>query len=113
MKEKSIGEKIKKLRTELNYTQKDVQRGTGIPQSNLSELERGRFTPQIKTLKKLADFLGINLSFLLDVEESNLHDIKLNIRLNNELSKDSKKEILDFIDFVKMREEKRNSSQEK
>ncbi len=106
MEEKTIGEKIRKLRIELNYTQKDIQKGTGIPQSNLSELERGRFTPQIKTLKKLADFLGINLSYLLDVDETSLDDIKLNIRMNSELNNSSKKEILDFIDFVKMREER-------
>lgn len=102
----SIGEKIRKLRLEMNYTQKDIQRGTGIPQSNLSELERGRFTPQIKTLRKIADFLGINLSYLLDVDDTNLDDIRLNIRMNKELSDEGKNEILDFIDFVRQREEK-------
>ena len=103
----SIGEKIRRLRLEMNYTQKDIQRGTGIPQSNLSELERGRFTPQLKTLRKLADFLGINLSYLLDVDDTNLDDIRLNIRMNRELSDEGKNEILDFIDFVKQREDKR------
>ncbi len=102
----SIGEKIRKLRLEMNYTQKDIQQGTGIPQSNLSELERGRFTPQIKTLRKIADFLGINLSYLLDVDDTNLDDIRLNIRMNKELSEEGKNEILDFIDFVKQKEEK-------
>lgn len=105
-REMSIGERIKKLRKRLHYTQLQVQKGTGIPQSNLSEFETGKLTPQIKTLKRIAEFLGVSVSYLLGEEDVNLDKIRLNIQLNDELSEGGKAEILDFIEFVKQKEKK-------
>lgn len=43
-------------------TQKELAKKTGIRQSNISRIERGKCSPTIETLKKLADGLGMKLN---------------------------------------------------
>lgn len=105
MEEQSIGDRIRELRQKLKYTQVDVAKGTGIPQSNLSEFETGKLHPTMVTLKKLALFFGVSLSHLFGDDTGSIDSLKLNVRMTNQLSSDGKKEILDFIDMVWKKEE--------
>jgi transcriptional regulator with XRE-family HTH domain len=62
-----FGDKIISLRTERGLTVKEVCEQVGIPQSRLSELERGVRLPtsgQISALGKYYDFDGNKLSEL-------------------------------------------------
>jgi len=98
----SIGDKIRTLRQKLNYTQTQVEKGTGIPQSNLSEFENGKLTPSIQTLRKLSKFLEVPVSYFLC--EDDIENIKSNIRVSNVFSEEGKREINDFIDFIHKKE---------
>lgn len=109
MEEQSIGDRIRELRQKLKYTQIDVARGTGIPQSNLSEFETGKLNPSMVTLKKLAHFFGVSLSNLFDDEIFTIESLKLSVRLTSQISQAGRQEILDFIDMVYKREEKFSS----
>lgn len=100
MAEVNIGDRIRDLRQKLKFTQTDVARGTGIPQSNLSEFETGKLQPKIETLVRIAHFFGLTISQLIEDESDSLELVKLNIRMANNLSETGKREILDFIDFV-------------
>lgn len=100
MAEVNIGDRIRDLRQKLKFTQTDVARGTGIPQSNLSEFETGKLQPKIETLVKIAHFFGLTISQLIEDKSDSLELVKLNIRMANNLSEAGKREILDFIDFV-------------
>ncbi len=100
MVEVNIGDRIRDLRQKLKFTQTDVAKGTGIPQSNLSEFETGKLQPKIETLVKIAHFFGMTVSQLIEDESNSLELVKLNIRMTDDLSEAGKKEILDFIDFV-------------
>ena len=112
MEEQSIGDRIRDLRQKLKYTQSDVAKGTGIPQSNLSEFETGKLHPTIESLKRLARFFGISLSNLVGEDNGSIERIKLNVRMTSQLSDDGKQDILNFIDFVcKKERDKQSASQ--
>ena len=48
-------------------TLREVERGAGIPNSYLSNVESGTKRPGLKTLSKLADYFGVPLDELLEV----------------------------------------------
>lgn len=52
---------IIKVRTEQNLTQKQLAELTGITQADISCLENGTGNPSLRTLKKLAEGLGMKL----------------------------------------------------
>ena len=60
-----IGELLRNLRG--NRTLREVERGAGIPNSYLSNVEIGSKRPGLKTLSKLADYFGVPLDELLEV----------------------------------------------
>ena len=56
---KIIGEKIYSVRLAKGLTQSEVVRQTGIPQPNLSNIEKGKQDITLATLFKLAGALGV------------------------------------------------------
>lgn len=48
-------------RAEAGITQSELSRRTGIAQTDISKLERGNGNPSLKTLKRLAEGLGMTL----------------------------------------------------
>lgn len=53
------------LLLERNLKAADVCRGTGLPSSLFSEWKRGKSTPKADKLKKIADFFGISVEYLM------------------------------------------------
>ena len=45
-----------------DMTQKQLSEATGIPQADISRLENGTANPSLRTLKRLADGLGMTLN---------------------------------------------------
>jgi len=66
-----FGEKIKRLRTDRNLTRKEVCRQVGIPQSRLSELERGVRLPTTGQISNLENFYEIDSGGLVDLDQLN------------------------------------------
>lgn len=58
----SIGSKLKKLRTENNYTLKELSKETGLSVGLLSQVERGISTIAIDSLSKIIKIYNISLS---------------------------------------------------
>lgn len=50
-----IGEKLKKLRKERGWTQKELEERTGVAQRNISSYESGKLQPSSRTLRKFAE----------------------------------------------------------
>lgn len=48
-------------RDEMSITQKQLADMTGIPQADISRLETGNANPSLRTLKRLADGMGMRL----------------------------------------------------
>ena len=54
-----------KARTKRNVTQKQLSELSGIDQSNISKIETGEYSPSLKTMKKIADALNMDLKIEL------------------------------------------------
>ena len=64
----NIGEKIKKLRESKKLTQEALARKAEIASSSVYKLERGKHTPSIKTLSKIASALDTSINELMKSE---------------------------------------------
>ena len=50
----SIGEQIKRVRTNKGLSQQDFAEATGLSRTYISDLENNRKSPSVKTLEKIA-----------------------------------------------------------
>jgi transcriptional regulator with XRE-family HTH domain len=63
------------LRAIRGWTQEDLARASGVRASSLSEYERGRKVPELKTLQRLVAAMGFPLS-ALDHAQSFIHTLR-------------------------------------
>lgn len=66
-----FGEKLKSLRTGRDLTRKEVCRQVGIPQSRLSELERGVRLPTTGQISNLENYFEVDSGGLADLDQLN------------------------------------------
>jgi transcriptional regulator with XRE-family HTH domain len=57
-----VGERILKIRQEKRMTQTEVARKAGLANATLCDIEKGRLTPSLRTLEKLAFALGVHIT---------------------------------------------------
>ena len=62
----TIGEKLKKLRTERNMTQTEVAKSLGVTSQAVSKWENENGLPDITQLVPLADLFGVSIDVLFD-----------------------------------------------
>jgi len=65
-----LGRRIKQLRLAQGYTLKDIESKVGVSATHVSEVERGKTSPTVGALGKIAQALQVNPSFLVDVPVS-------------------------------------------
>ena len=61
MRQTDTGALIAQLRKEQGLTQKQLAEITGITQADISRLESGTANPSLRTLKRLAEGMGMEL----------------------------------------------------
>lgn len=61
-------ELFEKLLKERNVKASDVNKGTGVASSTLTEWKQGRYEPKIDKLQKIADFFNVPVSYFKDEE---------------------------------------------
>lgn len=64
--EYSIKQTIIDARNTVNMSQQELSQRTGIAQSDISKLENGNANPSIKTLRRLAEGLGMKLKIAFE-----------------------------------------------
>lgn len=64
-----IGEKLYRLRQSKGYSLSQVEGLTGVSKSMLGQIERGKSSPTVNTLWRIAK--GLNVSFSFFIEENN------------------------------------------
>lgn len=64
-----LGKKILEIRKRKKITQNELALLSGISQSFISDLEKGKKTPTIDTLNKLAKGLDCSIVDLIEIEE--------------------------------------------
>ena len=62
----SLGQRIKALRAERQLQQRQLAEKAGLTPSMLSQIESGRLTPSLPTLRKVAGALGIPIGSLFE-----------------------------------------------
>ena len=60
-----LGKNLKRIRTQKGISQGDIVRALGIPKSFISNIENGKTNPTLATITKLANFLKVPSSDLL------------------------------------------------
>ena len=60
---------FEKLLNERNITAYKVSKDTGVTQTALSNWKTGKSTPTAKTLRKIADYFGVTIDYLMNGEE--------------------------------------------
>jgi transcriptional regulator with XRE-family HTH domain len=64
-----IGKRIKKVREEHHLTLKNVEAKAGISATHISEIERGKTSPTIGALIRIADALGRDPAYFIEEKE--------------------------------------------
>jgi transcriptional regulator with XRE-family HTH domain len=73
--EVEIGRRLQKRREQLELKQQDVATRTGVSLSHISRIERGKSGGlKMEDLRKLADALDTNISWVLDGDDPSLTD---------------------------------------
>src|SRR5438034_3250072 len=88
----SIGERLKRLRTERGLSQRDLS-SPGVSYAYISRIEAGARRPSVKALRKLSEKLGVTADYLetgsqigdTEARELRLADLELELRLNGEV----------------------------
>lgn len=70
MYSEGFASKLKASRLKWGFTQKDVQRETGISQSAITKYENARLEPSLETLGILAEFYQVSTDWLLGINSS-------------------------------------------
>ena len=65
-------DRLKNLRKLKGYTQQEVADAVGIPRITYCSYERNQREPTAMVLKRIANFLGVSLDYLLGFEELRL-----------------------------------------
>lgn len=56
----SVGEKVRRIRELRQMTGQELSQLSGVPQSNISDIERSKVDPKISTVEKLAKALNVS-----------------------------------------------------
>lgn len=64
-----IGRRIKKVREEQHFTLKNVEAKAGISATHISEIERGKTSPTIGALIRIAEALGKDPAYFIEEQE--------------------------------------------
>lgn len=67
--QKAIGKRVKEIRLKKKIAQQDIAAACNIEKSNFSRLEAGNTNPTIYTLNKIANYLDVTLSYLVDIKK--------------------------------------------
>jgi transcriptional regulator with XRE-family HTH domain len=65
----NIGEKIKKLRQEKDVSQAVLGEIVGVHEKHISRYERGISRPSSEVLRKMAEFFGVSMNFLVGEDD--------------------------------------------
>ena len=68
----TIGERIKKKRNEKGFSLRELAGKVDLSASFLSQIEQGKASPSIENLKKIANYLEVKVSYLIEEEDESL-----------------------------------------
>lgn len=61
-----ISEKLKELRKEMGYTQKEISKKLNISERQYINIEKGNSIPSLETIIKIADIYNISIDYITE-----------------------------------------------
>lgn len=114
-----IGSRLKSLRKEKKLTQAKLANILGVSQQSIAFYENDKREPEIKILKKIADYFDVSVDYLLGRsnyknDDINLEDLIITAHDKGELPDDHPKELNNHIKNIVLRikKQRENSSGE-
>lgn len=101
----SIGQQLKTLRQSQKMTQQTVAEKVGITRATLSNYEIDRRTPDLKTLRKLAECFGVGLDYFGVAPADEILDLLARAKdvfENDRISEERKNELFEEIMRLKL-----------
>lgn len=99
-----FGERIKKLREDINISQKDLGECIGVSDVMISMYEQNKNYPSINTILKLSDYFNVSIDYLFGREDQD-DNIKFNLfikEIRSEIGSEvSDEDILKLWNFYK------------
>ena len=78
-----FGERLKELRTSLNYSQKELSEKTGLTLRTIQRIENNEVKPSLHSLKVIGDALEVNLSEYVSKSETKPYKFSLTIKITD------------------------------
>ena len=63
-----IGQRLKSIRTQLNLSQRQLARQSGVANATISQVEAGKLNPTVSMLKKVLDGIPVSLGEFFGAE---------------------------------------------
>lgn len=111
----SFAQRLKTLRAEHNMTQKELGRRMNLSRATIAGYETKSRQPSHEKLASMADIFGVSVDYLIDGDET-LTPVSLSqheriidekfFRLYSQLTVKSKESALDYLELLKLRDEK-------
>ncbi|MCC6896906.1 MAG: helix-turn-helix domain-containing protein [Anaerolineae bacterium] len=114
-----LKDKLRELRTGRDLTLKNLAETTGLSVSYLSDIERGRTNPSLKTVEALADALDVSVQTLLTgvefIEETSHDDLPEGLKElvnDEEFNEEINRDWIDLLSKIQMRGKRPQSKRE-
>ena len=111
----SFAQRLKTLRAEHNMTQKELGRRMNLARTTIAGYETKSRQPSHEKLADIADIFGVSVDYLID-GDATLTPVSLSqheriidekfFRLYSQLTVKSKESALDYLELLKLRDEK-------
>ena len=104
-----FGKRLAQIREDQRVSQSSLARLVGTSQSAISQIEGGERNPSYEMIRKLAEALSVTPSYLMGQEVEDLSaDERAHFREYRGLSDAAKKELQEFMSFLKHKRERRS-----
>lgn len=99
-------QRLKQLREDKKISQAELARELNVAQGTIGNWETGKRTPDINTLKVIANYFNVTIDYLMENENSTKKSQCLSRLENVSLSEEKDKQLLQFINiFLQQKED--------
>lgn len=63
-----VGERLRQLRKQYGFSQRELARQAGVTNGTISQIELGRASPSVGSLKRILDCMGVSLASFFTLE---------------------------------------------
>lgn len=96
---KSIGNKIAEARKKMNLSQAELAKQVSISPQAVGKWERGESMPDISTLNRLAEILGVDLNYFSDSFQANEAELATSATQNKQTGEDTTQQSVKKFDW--------------